>query len=187
MKKVKTDTRAGPQHVNKVYTELLKLLDLTLEPRRTLYNRSLIEDDIEQFCYRSLPLPKQELVASLIKKVGKVEGVPGFWKNGNNWDLAGKTGIVIPVRSKDGLITSLKIRVDKPVRASAKYILLSSNPQGERSFPLGTAAKTSVHWPVDKPKKIKVIRITEGELKADVASSLTDVYTLSLPGVKMWR
>lgn len=187
MKKIKTETRAKPQYVNKVYTELLGLLDLTLEHRRTLNNRSLTEDEVTRFGYRSLPLRKQELVATLIKKVGKVEGVPGFWKNGANWDLAGKTGIVIPVRSKDGLITSLKIRVDKPTRASAKYILLSSNPQGERAFPLGTAAKTSVHWPLAKPKKIKVIRITEGELKADVASSLTDVYTLSLPGVKMWR
>jgi hypothetical protein len=188
MKKEKQDSSANPKHIHKVYSELLKLLDLTLEHRKALNTRGLTEKEVAQLGYKSMPLRKQEVTASLIKKCGAVAGVPGFWKNGNNWDCAGKTGILIPVRSRDGLITGLKIRVDKPVRSSAKYILLSSNPHGERAFPQGTAAKTSIHWPLTIAKMNRhVIRITEGELKADIATSLTDVFTISLPGVRMWR
>jgi hypothetical protein len=189
MNKIKSDTRANPQYVNRTYTELLKLLDLDLEHVRLLTKRGLTEEEIKTYCYRSLPFKKQETVASLIKKIGTVQGVPGFWKNGANWDLAGKSGILIPVRNPQGLITSLKIRVDKPKRASAKYVLLSSNPAGEQAFPLGTAARASVHWPLGRPRKCKALRITEGELKADLTNSLSDsgIYTVSLPGVKMWR
>ncbi len=188
MKKAKTESRATPALVHKAYSELLKLLDLELEHRRQLNSRGLTEKEIATLGYKSMPLRRQELCSSLIKKVGSLAGIPGFWKNGDNWDCAGKTGIIIPVRDRGGQITALKIRVDKPARASAKYILLSSNPRGERAFPGGTSAKISVHWPLRTgKKKITHLRITEGELKADVASGLTDVYTVSLPGVRMWR
>jgi hypothetical protein len=34
---------------------------------------------------------------------------------------------------------------------------------------------------------LEVIRMTEGELKADVATVLTGILTLSIPGVSAWR
>ena len=33
----------------------------------------------------------------------------------------------------------------------------------------------------------ELIRVTEGELKADVATALSDIFTISVPGVGAWR
>jgi hypothetical protein len=178
-----------------VYKALLKLLDLTQEHRKQLNGRrGLTDGQIEKLGYKSLPWRKQAFCHNLIKDGHSLEGVPGFWKNKSNWDLTGKTGILIPVRDRNGLITGLKIRVDKPVNRSAKYILLSSNPKGDQKregYSGGTKARVSMHWPLDKPKGkiIKVLRITEGELKADITNSFIEdgSYTISLPGVSSWR
>jgi ssDNA-binding Zn-finger/Zn-ribbon topoisomerase 1 len=34
---------------------------------------------------------------------------------------------------------------------------------------------------------LKDLRITEGEIKADIATNITGTYTISLPGVNLWR
>lgn len=154
-------------------------------------------DEIEQLQYRSFPQKRRELIAGLVKEFGHdfftENELPGFWRNEQgSIELSGRNGIAIPVRNIDGTIHGLKIRVDKPSKGSAKYLLLSSNPaadkkSGEVKYPFGASAKIAVHYPLSRPKKIKTLRITEGEVKADLASSLTEVYTVSLPGVNSWR
>lgn len=191
-KKLKATT---PQDV---YEFILSKLELASEHKRNLEQRGFSAEEIKALGYKSFTTKRKELVSALEKQFGSDElinaAVPGLYKNETGaLSISGKSGIAIPVRDQEGKINAIKIRVDKPINAACKYLLLSSNPApdkktGEIKYPFGTAAKTSIHFPLlSKPKKIKKLRITEGEIKADVATSLTDFYTISLPGISMWR
>jgi hypothetical protein len=196
MKQAK-DEKAALDRTHKVLSRLLALSDLTREHRDALNKRGLSDVEIKALGYKTFPMRRREFARRLAAEFKEdLSGVAGFWRSPatGEWDLAGKSGIAIPVRTREEKISALKLRVDKPARASAKYILLSSNPKpdkqtGEVKYPDGTSAKIAIHFPLNKPrgKSLKRLRITEGELKADVATSLTPDYTISLPGVAMWR
>lgn len=182
------------KRIHDVYSFLLRSLDLTKEHRDQLNGRGFSDQEIDGNLYRSLPLRRGEVIATCFAEFGSgLSGVPGFWRDDKGgWQLSGKSGILVPVRSSDGLISALKVRVDKPSSPSSKYLLLSSNPKadkktGEVKYPNGTAAKIAVHYPLGCPKQIEVLRVTEGEIKADIATSLLPEYTISLPGITMWR
>jgi len=187
-----------PASVHSVYSFLLAKLDLTEDHRQALVSRGLSPKEITNLNYRTFPTKRRELVGQLIHEFGRNTlldlGVPGLWLNEvGELELAGKCGIAIPVRDINGQIQSIKIRVDKPSSASSKYLLLSSNPSPDKKtgaikYPSGTSAKATLHFPLERPaSNKKVLRITEGELKADIATSLTDVLTISIPGVGLWR
>lgn len=178
---------------HEVYAFTLQNLPLTDEHRRQLNNRGLSDEEIAKFGYASLPTSRAEVMSKLLDKwPDGLSGVAGFWcDDKGEWRLAGKNGILIPIRDKEGKITAMKVRLDKPATPSQKYLLLSSNPKADRKtgtqkYPGGTAAKAAVHFPLGLPKKLKTLRITEGEIKADVASSITE-YTVAIPGVAMWK
>lgn len=188
-------SKEDSSRIHSVYISLLESLPLAPEHRKNLNARGLSDKEIEAGMYKSLPLKRKDIAEKIARQFeGNLSGVPGFWYNegAKAWELAGKTGIVIPVWNYEGKINALKVRVDKPSHPSAKYLLLSSNPKTDKStretkYPGGTSARIVAHFPIGRPKKIEVIRITEGELKADIASSLTNVYTVSIPGVSTWR
>lgn len=130
---------------------------------------------------------------ALEKEHDDFKGVPGFWRDEfGNWKLAGSTGMMVPIRDESGSITGVKIRADKPMNPQAKYTQLSSNPKpnsktGEVKYLNGTAASLSIHWPRKEKDDGGVLRITEGEIKADIATMVTGVQTISLPGVGLWK
>jgi DNA primase len=101
-----------------VYSALLNVLDLTKKHRRALIARGLTDEEVTAIGYKTYPNRRWDLAERLTKK-HDLAGVPGFWRNGKGWDIAGKPGIAIPVRARDGKITGLKIRVDRPVRTRA--------------------------------------------------------------------
>ena len=51
----------------------------------------------------------------------------------------------------------------------------------------GPGPGAPVHVPHHIGLSLEVIRVTEGELKADVATVLTGILTLAIPGVPAWR
>ena len=51
----------------------------------------------------------------------------------------------------------------------------------------GTSPGSPIHIPQHDQSDDSEIRITEGELKADIATIKTGTLTISLPGVAMWR
>jgi hypothetical protein len=93
--------------------------------------------------------------------------------------MAGPAGLLIPVRDTQRRIVALKIRVDEPVDGP-KYYYLSSTQHG------GPGPGSQVHVPLFDGDTTAV-RITEGELKGDVATALSGMLTLGLPGVSVWR
>lgn len=162
-----------------------------------LTSRGFSCEELDELGYGSLPIKRVELCEKLARKFGGLKGVPGFWIDDRGvWQLAGKSGILVPIRDRTGAIRGLKVRVDKPSSASQKYLLLSSNPKaegegGKPKYPGGTAAQVLAHWPLGFPRGAKrvlpVLRWTEGEIKADLATAMTGEYTMSLPGVSAWR
>ena len=83
------------------------------------------------------------------------------------------SGILIPYRGVDGLIQGLQIRLDRPLRkegdppdkGGAKYLWLAST-----SKPMGTSSGSPIHFVGDPCSR--VVYVTEGALKADIAHVL---------------
>ena len=84
---------------------------------------------------------------------------------------------MVPVRDIEGRIVALKIRADE----GSKYTYLSSTKYG------GPGPGSQVHVPLHDELDLSVVRLTEGEFKAEVATALTGTLTVSMPGVSSWR
>jgi hypothetical protein len=88
---------------------------------------------------------------------------------------------VIPIRDEKRLIVACLIRVDETRDGGGKYRWLSAPPDS-----VGCGPGLCVHFPFhDGPRD--VVRITEGPLKADIATALSGTLTLGLPGVGAWK
>jgi hypothetical protein len=169
-----------------VYRELLHSLYLGTGHLDALRKRGLANADIERFGYRSLPLSgRYRIVQYLIRQFGQevISKVPGFiqrrGESGAFWTLAGSPGLVIPVRNVDGTITGLNIRCDEP-GDGGRYRWLSSKRHG------GPGPEMIAHVPLHHGDT-SIVRVTEGPLKADVATRLSGVLSIGLPGVASWK
>lgn len=190
----KRQPKVSENRVSLIYRHMLSLLPLSDEHRSKLNDRGFDDAQIESLLYKTFPLKRNDLVLRIAEAFeNDLTDVPGFWRDDKGeWMLAGKPGIIFPVLSMEGEIVALKVRVDKPATPSQKYLLLSSNPKADRKtgtqkYPNGTAAKATSHFPSGRPKKVKTLRITEGEFKADLATLLASEYTVAIPGVALWK
>ena len=173
--------KAPDQEIHRTLTALLSLLTLTPAHREHLRTvRGLTDDDIDGFGFKSTPPSRlcRTLTERLIKQGCRVQGVPGFYVNDyGKWTVKFYTrtsGIVIPLRGADGLLHGLQIRLDHPIRdkddppdkEGAKYLPLTSTGKNQ-----GVSAGTPVHFIGDP--HARVVYVTEGALKADIAHALT--------------
>jgi hypothetical protein len=89
-------------------------------------------------------------------------------------------GLVVPVRNLAGQIIALKVRADTP-GDGPKYSTVSSAKYG------GPSPGAPVHVPLYTGAPGQTVRLTEGEIKADVATALSGLLTIAIPGVAIWR
>src|ERR687897_3280442 len=173
--------KADPQTLDQVYGTLLDQLALSHAHRQDLHRRGLTEACIKRSGYRTLPLKgREELARSLVEHFGGevCSRVPGLYKKeAGRFSIAGSAGMLVPVRDIEGRIVALKIRADE----GSKYTYLSSTKYG------GPGPGSQVHVPMHDELDLSVVRLTEGELKAEVATALTGTLTVSMPGVSSWR
>ncbi len=153
------------------YTDMLSFLTLTERHRENLLERGLSDERIARNLYRSMPETPEarRLLARLVGFNHELLGIPGFYTRDNEWTVAGPNGFLIPVRNKDGLIQGLKIRLDDETNPSRKYRWLSSR---DKHLTNGTRGYSWVH--VTGNVQSKRAFITEGPLKGDAASFLSD-------------
>lgn len=136
-----------------------------------LRRRGLTDVVIDHREYRSLPRSGRVKIASElhVKHGDFVLGVPGVIrreKNGEGYlSIAGSEGLLIPVRDIDGRIVALKIRRDADADGS-RYTYLSSKKYG------GPGPSSSVYIPFGITAPAPTVRLTEGELKADIAYTI---------------
>lgn len=179
--------RADVETLHRVYSEILKKFYLISHHRTNLLERGLTAEEIERRNYGSLIGEKRwETVKKIVADFGPdiCARVPGLivkeGKFGPYWTVSGMNGILIPVRDFQKRIVALKIRLDEP-DDSGKYRYVSSKSHH------GPGSGTHVHVPLYTKEIGDVVRVTEGELKADIATFLSGTLTLSVPGVSAWR
>lgn len=181
---------ADPDTLHRAYTELLDQLTLTTEHTQVLTARGITGPAITAGSYRTLP-PKgrAQLAERVAARVGAatLAGVPGFHRHPTTGDLivGGKAGLLIPVRDPDGRIVALKVRDDDPNPDGPRYTFVTSAHRGGASP--GAPVHVPVHRPPVDPDSPLVVRVTEGELKADAAALVDGTLTISVPGVGSWR
>lgn len=171
---------ADPATLDRAYREFLSLLRLSDKHRGDLRRRGLTDEEIDKRGYRSLPHSgRAEIAKKLVEELGTIYAhVPGFLPDAK---LAGAPGLLIPIRDIEDQIIAIKIRADDPGRLKKRYTYLSSSSQG------GPGPGSPTHIPVGVGPCCERLRITEGELKADIATALSGIPTISFSGASNWR
>lgn len=189
---------------NEVYNELLKKTNLKSKHKASLLKRGLDLKAIEKNCYKSLATQKtkslsDEVIKSLSPKTKNyirtdhrtfnvVYAVPGFvnlFTKKQDMVKAGE-GILIPVRNLLGEIEGFQIRHDKYEENFPKYTWFSSS--GEKGG-IGVSEINNIHHAgFDEYYKThkhypQTVTLTEGALKADVASFLSKKPFIAVMGV----
>lgn len=180
--------RASADVRHAAYRAVLDALTLSPAHRDNLRARGLDEASIARGAYRTLELRGRAALARVIvDAVGEqlAAGVPGIARaeaEGRSWlTLKGASGLLVPVRDLEGRIVALKVRRDD-AGGGPKYLSLSSASHG------GASAENAVHVPTFAARDPGgELLVTEGELKADVATLLARRPVLSVPGVGAWR
>jgi DNA primase len=161
---------------DKTYTAFLSMLNLELQHVSDLKRRGLSIREIKKNGYRSVPQSTcQSICYRLIKDGHTLEGVPGFYVTRNGlWSCYSIPGYIIPVRDKSGQIQGLQVRVDNP-KNGGKYRWFSV-PDGKNSTP----AQSWIHTSQGSSCQVW---ITEGSLKADIATYLSGHTFIGIAGV----
>lgn len=172
---------ASAQEIHKTFSLLLSMLTLRPAHRDHLRRaRGLSDEQIERYCLRSTPPPALCTgIAERLHRAGcQIQGVPGFYINNyGKWTIRfyqRTTGIIIPIVGVDGLICGLQTRLDHPIRSKddppekegIKYLTLSSSEK-----PMGVSSGSPIHFVGDPCSR--VVYVTEGCLKADIAHALS--------------
>lgn len=160
-----------------VYRALLELLPLSEAHYDSLIGRGLTHQAIIQNGYRTLGEGKElrDYLAARLSARFDLNGVPGFFFAQGAWRMSAYSGLLVPVRAADGRIQGIQIRLDQADRR--KYRWMSSAGK-----PYGTGARSWVHVAGDRSRRD--IYITEGPIKGDVSSLLTDgALFVCVPGV----
>jgi hypothetical protein len=175
--------RADPDTLHRVYAALLDQLPLDPHHVDGLRARGL-KGDLKAAGYRTLGRGRWTAVRALID-AGLEEHlprVPGFFvqdgKRGPYWTVGGASGLLIPIRDVKQRVVALQVRADFPGEGPL-YSFVSSKKRG------GSSPGAPVHVPLFDGDRATV-RVTEGALKADVATALSGLLTIGLAGVNGW-
>lgn len=183
-----TTERANAAALDAAYRRVLAALSLDAGDRDGLLARGLSPAAVEAGGYRSLRVEgRARLARAVVDEVGEgaARAVPGVvWREEDGrgwWSLAGSPGLLIPCRDPEGRVAALKVRRRDVEAGQQRYLYLSSAKRG------GASALAALHVPtlaarMDAP----LLVVTEGELKADVATHLLGAPVVGLPGVGAW-
>jgi hypothetical protein len=167
-----------PLHIrHDVYYDLLNMLELSEKHRENLLSRGLSGERIERNMYRSFPADRAvaDEVLQILSSQYDLTGIPGFYTKSGSWRMSGNHGFLIPVCSPEGYIQGLQIRLDNEEHRKYRWFSSRYEQNGTRAYPW-------IHVTGNRESKTAVI--TEGALKADVASSLSkDTLFAAVPGI----
>ncbi len=180
------------------YRALIQAVGLDSEHKADLAHRGLSGPETASGRYGCMGINSRYAIATLVQNEtgftdDEVLAVPGFGKDDlGRLAVLGPAGLIIPVTDKDGLISGCQLRPDKPRiekdangddKVVGKYIWLSSSGAD------GPSAVRIAHVPPISAasSKFDVVRLTEGPLKAHIATVKSGVHTIGIPGVGSWR
>jgi hypothetical protein len=165
---------------HQVYAGLLQEMSLYSSDQKYLEKRGLSQSAIARSCFRSLTLSRScRALRILREKWGrKLLTVPGIVEQGSTYKLQGNCngGILFPVEDCDHRYVALKVRHHT---GKTRYRLLSSDQ---------APAHNHCHVPPHgADEAFHTVRVTEGEIKALVATEKSEVFTIGVPGVNHWE
>ncbi|MBQ4344072.1 MAG: DUF3854 domain-containing protein [Erysipelotrichaceae bacterium] len=194
---------ASPMVRSAVYMRMINAGELNQKHYDNLIERGLSSQSVKGRYASCSSIPSAEKVFKGIPKLfynstsDTVKGVPGVFGN-VKYDVATdnelfdeiefnlpNNGFIIPIVSHEGermRISCCQIRMDK---GDTRYIFLSSINK-KNGVSVGDCNKihyTRNFWQDGKMVIPKVVCMTEGPLKADVASELSGKYFIAIPGV----
>lgn len=181
---------ADPDTCDRAYRALLAAASLEDGHRANLTDRGMSGNEIDAGMYRTLPpeTDRGELVAAAASAidVDLVGSVPGFVRRADGGvRLTGEPGLLIPVVDAGDRVIGLRVRVDGETD-SGKYRWVSTSTGGAISvdghtchvcYPGGWFGWRG--WGSRSP----LVVVTEGEIKAAIASRRLAVPVVSVPGV----
>ena len=177
---IKNENRLDADHLDLAYRALLKELTLSEEHKKDLVKRGLSEEAIQKHKFRTMPKYSKTLCKKLMDSGISLKGVPGFYPYNGEWMMVKMSGMICPVEDDKDRIIGAQIRIDKP-RNGCKYVWFSSGPKS-----LGTPSGAPANCIIQDPDSDTVV-ITEGILKAVVASELSGKNFIGVPGVANWK
>lgn len=173
---------------DRVYRDFLNMLTLAKRHREDLLRRGLSIDSIRKTGYKSVPEKiKPWLICKRLIDMGHdLSGIPGFYlsetregKYGEYWTFSGGPGYFIPVVDREGRIQALQRRMDGSL--NGKYMLFSCSEKN------GCTSGTPAHVAIPREMKDSRIWITEGPLKANIASELLGAVFIGAISANTWR
>jgi hypothetical protein len=171
--------RASCEVVDKIYRFLLALLELSEGHRKDLLDRrKFTTEDVSSFGFKSVSARQSPTWAKAVAERFPEHwlSVPGFFLKDGRPALAVTDGLLIPCLDPQGQICALKLRRDE-CKGGSRYFYLSSSKHGGP-----TSGSPITFWGFSRSTE-HTVRITEGELKAGLAFSVTQTPTLSVPGI----
>ena len=175
--------------IDKTYRRFLSLCTLSNEHISSLNQRGLSKKQILRFGLCSAPVLPDEhryIIHTLLSEGYVLNGVPGFFRQNGKWDYAlwdRYRGILIPMVSPDSQLLGFQIRFDNPIidknnpKKRIKYLWFSS-----KDMPEGTS-RTSVGHITNAKEIPECVYLTEGGLKADIASIYGNRVFAAIAGV----
>ncbi len=208
-KKVVKFEKASDFTLNEVYSAFLASLTLTELHKENLQRRGLTDDEIELLGYKSVTGKDNHLADKLLAKFGKdtLQSVPGFhYEKVKGWQIrVSSSALLIPCRNDRGQIIALRLRLDKPLDDGGKYLYFSSpmcssgvaphiplnlSKLVQRRIEISPKAKRDEELKSELGKindSLDCIRVTEGEIKADIATLRSSIPTISIPGISCYK
>ncbi len=186
---------ADADTLHAVYSAMLKGLSLSQAHRSGLVVRGLTDAAIVANGYKTLgQMGRHKIALSLYRQFGRdALRVPGIsvgmreheGHSSEKLTISGPSGLLIPVRDAKQRIIAITVRRDDV--SEGKYAKLSSAGDRNHNGPgPGSPAHVPIGVGVDWPEN-GIVRLTEGELKADIAFGLSGVPTIAFPGVGGWQ
>lgn len=173
---------------NAVYEYVLSRCSLSMQHFCNMQDRGLNSDAIRANGYGTLHKSgRSKLARDALRTFGPdIVGVPGFYigtdsQSGDQYlSLAGPVGMLIPTRNCSGRIIAINVRADV-ADSGNRYKWVSSKSKG------GPGPGAPIHVPRGTPKNAPIYRVTEGQLKADIAFHRSGIPTISIPGVNNFK
>ena len=173
---------------DRVYSKLAETFGLSESDQKRLQKRGFTDAEIDRRGYWTSPQGSSLQMMKFTKSLdgeSLVNRIPGLIGGPPMYRLS-MAGLVVPVRDEAGRVIACKVRIANAAKDGSKYFYLSS---AKRNGP-SPGAPCHVALESTSPEATPpadVIRITEGEIKADLATAKTGVQTLGVAGVSSWK
>ena len=185
--KPKSQRNQAPAKVlNRVYLRMQAQLRLKPEHQDNLIQRGLDKTEIKYLGYRSLPESHQDrirLMQALSPDQADLLSVAGFYLSDKDrvW-ITQQEGMWIPCRDVDGNLIGGQVRSDTDTDSRYRWFSASSSKRKHG----GVSSGTPIHVAKEEGDN-STVWITEGLLKADVASSMLGQTMIGVAGVNSYR